>query len=45
MEAKYLGNIVGHDDVHVDPRNIKPMKDWPHPKSMKILRGFLGLIG
>jgi hypothetical protein len=35
----------GKDGVRVDPKNIEAMKDWPHPKTLKILRGFLGLIG
>jgi hypothetical protein len=29
----------------VYPKNIEAMKNWPHPKSLKILCGFLGLIG
>jgi hypothetical protein len=29
----------------MDPKNIEYMQDWPHPKTLKILRGFLGLIG
>jgi hypothetical protein len=29
----------------VDPKNIEAMQDWPHPKTLKILRGFLGLTG
>jgi hypothetical protein len=40
-----LGHLVGKDNVKVDPKNIEAMQDWPHPKSLKILRGFLGLIG
>jgi hypothetical protein len=27
----------------VDPKNIEAMQDWPHPKTLKILWGFLGL--
>jgi hypothetical protein len=27
----------------VDPKKIEAMKDWPHPKTLKSLRGFLGL--
>jgi hypothetical protein len=38
-----LGHLVGKDDVKVDPKNIEAMKDQPHPKTLKILRGFLGL--
>jgi hypothetical protein len=29
----------------VDPKKIEAMQDWIHPKTIKILRGFLGLIG
>jgi hypothetical protein len=27
----------------VDPQKIEAMKDWPCPKTIKILRGLLGL--
>jgi hypothetical protein len=36
---------VGKDGVRVDPRKIEAMQDWPHPKTLKILHGFLGLTG
>jgi hypothetical protein len=42
-EVEYLGHIVGKDGVRVDPKKIEAMKDWPHPKTLKILHGFLGL--
>ena len=42
---EYLGNIVGYDSVRVDPKKIQAMQEWPHPKTLKILRGFLGLTG
>jgi hypothetical protein len=29
----------------VDPKNIEAMQDWPYPKTLKCLRGFLGLTG
>jgi len=44
-EVEYLGHIVGKVGVWVDPKNIEAMQDWPRPKTIKILRGFLGLIG
>jgi hypothetical protein len=40
-----LGHIVGKDDVRVDPKKIEAMKYWPHPKTLKILQGFMGLTG
>ena len=39
------GHLVGKDGVRVDPRKIEAMQDWPHPKTLKRLRGFLGLTG
>jgi hypothetical protein len=44
-EVEYLGHLVGKDGVRVDPKNIEAMQDWPHPKTLKSLRGFLGLTG
>jgi hypothetical protein len=44
-KVEYLGHLVGKDGVRVDPKNIEAMQDWLHPKTLKILRGFLGLIG
>jgi hypothetical protein len=44
-EVEYLGHLVGKDGVRVDPKKIEAMQDWPHPKTLKSLRGFLGLTG
>jgi len=44
-EVEYLGHIVVKDDVHMDPKKIEAMKDWPRPKNIKSLRGFLVLMG
>jgi hypothetical protein len=43
LEVEYLGHIVGKVDVRVDPKNIEAMQDWNHPKTLKILCGFLVL--
>jgi hypothetical protein len=36
---------VGKDGVRVDPKKIEAIQDWTHPKTIKILHGFLGLTG
>jgi hypothetical protein len=44
-KVEYLCHLAGKDDVRVDPKKIEAMQDWPHPKTLKSLHGFLGLIG
>jgi hypothetical protein len=43
--GRVLVHIVSHKGVKVDPNKIKAMMDWPIPKTLKNLRGFLCLIG
>ena len=42
-ELKFLGHIVGRDGVAPDPAKVEVVQKWPVPKSVKELRGFLGL--
>jgi hypothetical protein len=44
-QLEYLGHIVSPQGVHPDPNKIQAMLDWPTPKNLKSLRGFLGLTG
>ena len=44
-EVDYLGHILSHEGINVDPNKIKAMMDWLIPKTLKNLIGFLGLIG
>ena len=44
-EIEYLGHIVSGQGVQADPNKVVTMVNWPRPKTLKALRGFLGLTG
>jgi hypothetical protein len=39
-EVDYLGHIVSHESVKVDPKKIKAMIYWTIPKTLKNLEDF-----
>lgn len=45
VKVDYLGHIVSEGTVAPDPKKVQAIVDWPIPKSVKALRGFLGLSG
>ncbi|XP_035543593.1 uncharacterized protein LOC118347680 [Juglans regia] len=44
-EIAYLGHLISGQGIRVDLDKLKAMKNWPVPRSIKALRGFLGLMG
>lgn len=42
QEVKYLGLIVGTRGIRMDPEKISAVADWPQPKNVKDVQGFLG---
>lgn len=41
----YLGHIIDSKEVSMDPSKISAVQQWPTPKTVKAVRGFLGLTG
>ena len=39
----FLGFIINKNGVHVDPKKIKAIKEWPTPQNVGDVRSFHGL--
>eukprot|EP00253_Pinus_taeda_P032087 PITA_32087 len=39
----YLGHIIGVDGVRVHEEKIRAIREWPEPRNMMELRGFIGI--
>ena len=45
VQVEYLGHVITKEGVTTGPHKIQAMVDWPRPKTLGALRGFLGLTG
>ncbi|KAF4472883.1 pol poly, partial [Fusarium albosuccineum] len=44
-EVEYLGHIISHNEIRMDPKKIAAVKDWPKPRQehmVKEVQAFLG---
>jgi len=44
-KIEYLGHMISGVGVAVDKKKVQAVLNWPIPKTVKALRGFLGLAG
>ncbi|GJR14387.1 putative reverse transcriptase domain-containing protein [Tanacetum coccineum] len=45
QEVHFLGHVINHEGIHVDPSKIKAVKSWKAPTTPSEVRSFLGLAG
>ncbi|KAL4569307.1 hypothetical protein LXL04_024943 [Taraxacum kok-saghyz] len=43
--VEYLEHVINEGGVSMDPSKIESIVNWPIPKNVKAVRGFLGLTG
>ena len=41
-QVTYLGLIVSTKGIHMDPKKVACVQEWPTPKSVRDIQGFLG---
>lgn len=44
-KVRYLGHVVTEQGTSPDPDKVRAVMEWPRPKTLRDVRGFLGLSG
>ena len=42
--VEYLGVVISHDSVKIDPAKVAGVSEWPTPSNKKEVQSFLGFI-
>jgi transposase InsO family protein len=42
LKVDYLGYIISHNRIEMDPKKLAGISDWPYPKNLRQVRSFLG---
>ena len=41
-EVEFLGHIISHNEIRLDPKKVEAVRDWPRPTNLKEVQAFLG---
>jgi hypothetical protein len=42
--VKYLGTVISHGQIAVNPNKVKVISDWPVPRKLRDVQSFLGTM-
>ena len=45
QETIYLGLVISHKGIKMDPRKVETVREWPQSQNLKDVKSFLGFIG
>ena len=41
-EVEFLGHIISHNEIRMDPKKVSAVRDWKEPTNVKEVQAFLG---
>ncbi|KAM5346020.1 hypothetical protein ACJ41O_001493 [Fusarium nematophilum] len=41
-EVEFLGHIISHNEIRMDPKKLSAVRDWKEPSNVKEVQAFLG---
>jgi hypothetical protein len=44
-KVEFLGHVITKEGIAINPNKVHSVLDWPTPKNVKEVRGFLGMAG
>lgn len=44
LRAEFLGHVISRDGLSADSSKVDKVKDWPRPRTVAQVQGFLGLV-
>jgi hypothetical protein len=45
VKVEFLGHVITKEGIAINPNKVQSVLEWPAPKNVKEVRGFLGMAG